>query len=133
MDTEDDIRGMIAEEEHERGVCDVGCSYCEIESDKQEKLEVEQRAQEWKPGEGIIRTVAADRRESRDVRFVVPDNSGRILFHTEGAPYLKGELSAESLSCTGPTVTKIRFNRAILHEMEVGCEDVIITLAEAVT
>lgn len=132
MDTEDDIRGMIAEEEHLRGVCDVGCHYCEIEGDKQEKLELEERAQEMDgdpPSIFALKIGAA----SKDVHIVIPDNSGRVLFHTEDAPYLMGEISAESLSCTGPLVTKIRFNRAIFHEMEIGCEDVTITLADIVT
>lgn len=131
MDTEDDIRGMIAEEEHLRGVCDVGCHYCEIESDKQEKLEQEQRAQEMAgdpPSDFARRTKLSV--EMLEVRL--PINGRPTYFATEGAPYLKGEIFAESLSCTGPTVVEIRFNRAILHEMEVGCEDVSITLAEIV-
>ena len=42
------------------------------------------------------------------------------------------QVEAESLSCTGPIVMYLRFDRELLHELHVGAEVVEIELAEAV-
>jgi len=49
MDTEDDIREMIAEDKHERGDCDYWCDYCAAEADKQERQEMLKRSRERAP------------------------------------------------------------------------------------
>ena len=61
-----------------------------------------------------------------------PHESGVVTVFAGMNERITLQVEAESLSCTGPIVMYLRFDRELLHELHVGAEVVEIELAEAV-
>lgn len=124
-DTDDDIRSAVAEQKHIRGECDESfCSFCEYEAEQQELHEMEMREEEnWRSRE-------------REPEFASKSEQKRIETMRGDVKMLNTpfevSVRTESLSCTGPEVTTITFNRNILHMFVLTPERVIIELAEEV-